>query len=179
MHSSYSRLASRGARRCTIYALAAREGQSGGCCKTKVGRYLKYGAKGSRARAGRVAVMLSQMRCAWMERDSWLACALLGGFSRSVSWAEEDIEDNEGGADGDGGVGDVESGIVVGAEPDFEEIRYGAVEDAIGDVAGGAAEKKCQARGGEAAAAMAGDEEPGENGDDDERTGDEDDARPG
>ncbi len=123
--------------------------------------------------------MLSQMRGAWMERDSWLACALLGGFSRSVSWAEEDIEDNEGGADGDGGVGDVESGIVVGAEPDFEEIGNGAVEDAIGDVASGAAEKKRKAGGGEAASAMTSDEKPGEDSDDHERAGDEDDASPG
>src|SRR5712664_642269 len=173
MHSSYSRLASRGARRCTIYALAAREGQSGGCCKTKVGRYLKYGANGTRARAGRFSVMLSQMRGAWMERDSWLACALLGGFSRSVSWAEEDIEDNEGGADGDGGVGDVESGIVVGAEPDFEEIGNGAVEDAFFFNATAAAEKKRKAGGGEAASAMTSDEKPGEDSDDHERAGDE------
>ena len=93
-------------------------------------------------------------------------------------WAEEDVENDEGGADGDGGVGDVEGGIVVGAEPDFEEIGNGAVKDAIGDVAGGAAEKKREAGGGEAAAAMASDEEPGKDGDDYERAGDEDDARP-
>jgi|SRR5438876_6281423 len=68
---------------------------------------------------------------------------------------------------------------MVRAEPDFEEIGDGAVEDTIGDVAGGAAEKKSEARGGETAAAMACDEEPGENGDDDERAGDENDARPG
>src|SRR6266446_915226 len=59
---------------------------------------------------------------------------------------------------------------MVRAEPDFEEIGDGAVEDTIGDVAGGAAEKKSEARGGETAAAMACDDEPG---------GDENDARPG
>ena len=66
-----------------------------------------------------------------------------------------------------------------GAEPNFEEIGDGAVEDTIGNVASGAAKKKREADGGEAAATMAGDEKPGENGDDDERAGDENDARPG
>ena len=68
---------------------------------------------------------------------------------------------------------------MVGAEPHFEEIGDGAVEEAIGDVAGGAAEKKCKAGGGEAASAMAGDEEPSEDSDDHERAGDENDASPG
>ncbi len=66
-----------------------------------------------------------------------------------------------------------------GAEPNFEEIGDGAVEDTIGNVASGAAKKKREADGGEAAAAMAGDEKPSEDGDDDERAGDENDARPG
>ena len=65
-----------------------------------------------------------------------------------------------------------------GAEPNFEEIGDGAVEDTIGNVASGAAKKKREADGGEAAATMAGDEKPGENGDDDKRAGDENDARP-
>ncbi len=95
-----------------------------------------------------------------------------------MSWAEEDVENDECGADSDGGVGDVEGGIVIGAEPDFEEIGNGTVKDAVGDVAGGAAEKKREARGGEAAAAMAGHEEPGEDRDDGERTGNKDDAHP-
>ena len=68
---------------------------------------------------------------------------------------------------------------MVRAEPNFEEIGDGAVEDTIGNVTGGAAEKKREARGGVAAAKMACDEEPGENGDDDKRAGDENDARPG
>lgn len=68
---------------------------------------------------------------------------------------------------------------MVRAEPNFEEIGDGAVENPIGDVTGGAAKKKREARGGEAAAEMAYDEEPGENGDDDERPGDENDPRPG
>src|SRR6267378_7920093 len=114
-----------------------------------------------------------------MKRNSFLAGPRLGGFGCGVFGAEEDIQDDEGGADGDGGVGDVEGGIVEGAEPNFEEIGDGAVEDTIGDVAGGAAKKKREAGGGEAAAAMAGDEKPSENGDDDERAGDENDARPG
>jgi hypothetical protein len=68
---------------------------------------------------------------------------------------------------------------VVRAEPNFEEIGDGAVEDPIGDIAGGAAKKKREACGGGAAPEMAYDEEPGENGNNDERTGDENDARPG
>ena len=57
---------------------------------------------------------------------------------RALSVAEEYIDDQQGGADGDGGVGDVEGRIVKGAEPNFEEIRDGPVEDTIGDVTGGA-----------------------------------------
>ena len=56
------------------------------------------------------------------------------------------------GADGDGGVGDIEGRIVVGAEPDFEEVGDRAAHDAVGDVAGGAAEEQREARGGHAAA---------------------------
>ena len=97
---------------------------------------------------------------------------------RAVLVGEKDVEDDEYGADSNGGVGDVECGIVVRAEPNFEEIRDGAVEDTIGDVTGGAAKKKREARGGEAAAATAGDKEPGENGDHDKRASDENDASP-
>ena len=114
-----------------------------------------------------------------MKSNSFLAGPRLGGFGRGVFGAEEDIKDDEGGADGDGGVGGVEGRIMVRAQPNFEEIGDGAVEDTIGDVTGGAAEKKREASGGEAAAEMACDEEPGEDGDDDERAGDEHDASPG
>ena len=78
-----------------------------------------------------------------------------------VFGAEEDVENDERGADGDGGVGDVEGGIVVVAEADFEEVGDGAVEDAIGDVAGGAAEEEREAGGGHGAAGVSGGEEPG------------------
>ena len=69
-----------------------------------------------------------------------LAGARFCDFWRVVFVEEEDVDDDEGGADGDGGVGDVEGGPVVGAEPDFEEVGDGAVDDAIGYVASGAAE---------------------------------------
>ena len=65
------------------------------------------------------------------------------------------------------------------AEPNFEKVRDGAVEDTIGDVAGGAAKKKREASSSEAAAAMAGYKEPGENGDHDKRASDKNDSSPG
>ena len=52
---------------------------------------------------------------------------------------EEYVDDDEGGAYSDRGVGDIESGPVIAAEPDFEEVRDGAMNDTIGDVAGRAA----------------------------------------
>ena len=67
---------------------------------------------------------------------------------------EEDVEDDEGGADGDSGVCNVKGRPVVAAEPDFEEVGYSAVDDAIGYVAGGAAEQQREAGCGERAAAV-------------------------
>ncbi len=78
---------------------------------------------------------------------------------------EEDVDDDEGGADGDGGVGDVEGGPVVVAEPNLEEVRDRAVNDAVGYVAGCAAEQKREARSGEGAAAVARDKQPSERAD--------------
>ena len=75
---------------------------------------------------------------------------------------EEDVDDDEGGADGDGGVGDVEGGPVVVAEPNLEEVRDRAVNDAVGYVAGCAAQQKREARSGEGAAAVARDKQPSE-----------------
>src|ERR1700722_10713971 len=95
-----------------------------------------------------------------------------------VFGAQEDVENDEGGADGDGGVGDVEGGIVVAAEADFEEVGDGAVEDAVGDVAGRATEEQREAGGGHGAAGVTGGEEPGERGDDNDRAADEEDASP-
>jgi len=96
-----------------------------------------------------------------------------------VGGGEEDVEEDEDGADGDGGVGDVEGGPAVGAEPDFEEVGDGAVEDAVGDVAGGAAEEQGEAGGGERGTGFEADEEPGNSDNDCDGAGDEDDARPG
>ena len=65
----------------------------------------------------------------------------------------KDFEKNEDGADGDGGVGDVEGGPGIEevkgdpAEPDFQKIRDRAVEEAVGKIAGGAAEKQGEASG--------------------------------
>src|ERR1700733_14546399 len=92
--------------------------------------------------------------------------------------AEEDVENDQRGADGDGGVGDVESGIVKAAEAEFEKVGDGAVEDAVGDVAGGSAEEERQTGGGHRATGVPGGEEPGKRGDDDDRAADEEDARP-
>ena len=79
---------------------------------------------------------------------------------------EEDVDDDKGGADGDGGIGDVESGPVVAAEPDFEEVGDRFVDDAVGYVASGAADQKREAGSGEGPAAVAGNKQPGERTDD-------------
>src|SRR5216684_5912450 len=88
-----------------------------------------------------------------------------GDFGSVVFVEEEDVDDDEGGADGDGGVGDVEGGPVVVAEPNLEEVRDRAVNDAVGYVAGCAAEQKREARSGEGAAAVARDKQPSERAD--------------
>ena len=66
-------------------------------------------------------------------------------WSGFVRWmmrgSENDVENDEDGADGDGGVGNVKGGPAVGTEPDFEEVGDATVEDAVGDVAGGTAKK--------------------------------------
>jgi hypothetical protein len=96
---------------------------------------------------------------------------------------EKDFEKNEDGADGDGGVGDVEGGPgieegkVQEAEPDFQKIGDGAVEEAVGEIAGGATEKHGEAGSHECAAGFVGDEHPSEDGDDDDGTADEKNAK--
>ena len=88
---------------------------------------------------------------------------------------EEDVGDQEDGADGDGGIGDVEGGPRVEdgewekAEPDFEEVGDGAVDDAVREIAGGAAQKECESRGVDGAGIAAGHEQPGDEGDDQQR----------
>ena len=67
-------------------------------------------------------------------------CLAIADFGGLVFVEEEYVDDDEGGADGDGGVGDVEGRPVVAAEPDFEEVCDSAVDDAVGHVAGGTAE---------------------------------------
>src|SRR5712664_635617 len=94
-----------------------------------------------------------------------LAGARFCDFWRVVFVEEEHVEDDQGGADCDRGIGDVEGRPVVAAEPDFEEIRDGAMDDTIGYVAGGAAEQKREARSGQGAAAMTCDKEPSERAD--------------
>lgn len=55
----------------------------------------------------------------------------------------------------------------------LNEIGDGAVEDAVGDIAGGAAEKKREASGVTRADIAAGDEQPGDDCDDEEGAADE------
>src|SRR5580693_7383147 len=90
-----------------------------------------------------------------------LTGASLRNFTSGVLGAEEDVDDEQDCADGDGGIGDVEGGIVVGAQPDFEKIGDGSMENAIGDVASGAAEEEREASGGHRATAGAGYKKPG------------------
>ncbi len=95
---------------------------------------------------------------------------------------EEDVGDQEDGTDGDGGIGDVEGGPRVEdgewekAEPDFEEVGDGAVDDAVREIAGGAAEQERESRGVDGAGIASGYEQPRDEGDDQQRTGDQDDA---
>jgi len=69
----------------------------------------------------------------------------LGGFGGVVLVEEKDVDDDEGGADGDGGVCYVEGRPVIAAEPDFKEVCHGAVHDAVRHIAGGTAEEKSKA----------------------------------
>src|SRR6267378_4297914 len=106
-------------------------------------------------------------------------------FAGAEREGEKDFEKNEHGADGDGGVGDVEGGPgieegkVEEAEPDFQKIGDSAVEKAIGEIAGGAAEKQGDAGGGARATGLAGDQHPGENCDDDDGAANEKNAKSG
>ncbi len=70
---------------------------------------------------------------------------------------EQNVKEDENGADENSGIGDVKGGVAVGAKPDFEEIRHCAVEDPIGDVAGSAAEQESDTSDGFSAAALTGD----------------------
>src|SRR3974390_390054 len=96
---------------------------------------------------------------------------------------KNDIENQEDGADGDGGVGNIEGwpGIenLKGqeAQPDFEEIGDRPVDDAVRKIARSSAQQQSEADGVDAAGVAAGDEQPGDQGDDEQRTHDEKDAR--
>jgi hypothetical protein len=113
--------------------------------------------------------------------------ALKFSFSLRLAGAEregeKDFEKNEDGADGDGGIGDVEGrpGIeerkVEKAEPDFQKIGDGAVKEAVREIAGGAAEKQGQASSRDYTAALAGDEHPSEDCDDDDGAADKKNAK--
>jgi hypothetical protein len=91
---------------------------------------------------------------------------LFGDVGRVVFVEEEDVDDDEGGADSDGGIGDVEGGPVVAAEPHFEEVGDCAVDDPVGDVARGTTEQKREAGSGEGTAAVTCDKQPSERADD-------------
>ena len=91
--------------------------------------------------------------------------------------AKQYVKQDENGADENSGIRNIERGIAVGAEPNFEEIRDRTVNDAIGDIAGRAAKQKCEACDGHSVAALASDHEPGEDSNDGNRAYDENDAR--
>jgi hypothetical protein len=104
---------------------------------------------------------------------------VVGVVVRVVFVEEEDVDDDEGGADGDGGIGDVEGRPVVAAEPNFEEVDDGAMDDAIGYVSGCTAKQKREAGSSEGSAAVAGDEQPSERADHRSRADDQQDAHRG
>jgi len=91
---------------------------------------------------------------------------------------ENNIENDERGTDGDGGIRDVEGGVVVRAEPHLEEVRDRAMDDAVGDVARRSAEKKREAGSGQRAAAVTGNEKPSERTNDEDGASDQGDAQP-
>ena len=99
--------------------------------------------------------------------------------------SEQDVNEDEYSADGDGGIRDVEGGPGIESLPsqkrkiDLQKIGDGAVKDAIRDVACGSAEEKSEASGICAADAAAGDEQPGNKSNDDEGTGDKDNTENG
>ena len=93
--------------------------------------------------------------------------------------AKEYVKQDENGTDKNGRIRDIEGRVTVGAEPNFKEIRDRAVNDAIGDVTGGATEQQRETREGHAAAALAGDQQPRKHGNDSDRADDQNDARGG
>ena len=61
-----------------------------------------------------------------------------------VFLGEEGVEEEQTGADDNGGVGDVEVGPVIAEDVDFEEVDDGGEADAVVVVADGAAEDEGQ-----------------------------------
>ncbi len=93
------------------------------------------------------------------------------------SLGAEDLEDEEGGADADGGVGDVEVGPVVVDDVDFEKVDDEVMDDAVVEVADGSAEDEGEGDGGEGEVAAGapdhgGDDEGGDDGEGDEAVAD-------
>src|SRR5260370_5068272 len=97
-----------------------------------------------------------------------------------VPTAKQYVQKNQNGADSDGGIGDVEGRPriegLAGEETtiDVEEVGDRAVKNAVGDVAGGAAEEQSEAGGIQGAYAAARNEQPGDDCDDSEGAADED-----
>ena len=83
----------------------------------------------------------------------------LGLFLRS----EENIKKNEDGANGDGGVCDVERRIAISAEPDFEKVRYGTMDEAIGKITSGSTDEESKARKSSPSGRSGRNEKPREN----------------
>lgn len=98
---------------------------------------------------------------------------------------KKDFEKNKDGTNGDSGIGDIEGGPRIEnskgqeAERDFQKISDRAVKNAVGEIAGSAAEEQGEASGGARAAGFACDKHPGKDSDHHERADDQKDARGG
>jgi len=100
----------------------------------------------------------------------------MSGFGMA---AKEYVKKDQDSPDKNGGIRDIKSRVTVSAKPYFEKIRDRPMNDAIGDISGSAAQQKCQTREGHAAAALAGNQQPGKHGDDYDGADDQNDARGG
>ena len=74
---------------------------------------------------------------------------------------EEYVDNDEDRADGDCGVGDIEGGPMITAEPDFEEIGDRPIDDAISYIASGPAQQKRETGCREGAGTLTYDKQPG------------------
>jgi hypothetical protein len=74
---------------------------------------------------------------------------------------EEQIQNEQNGTDGDGGISHVKGGPAVAAEPYFEEVCDSSVKNSVSHVSGGSAEQESKACAGHGSA-LAGNQQPRE-----------------